>query len=243
PLSYPMFFPNGEAGWHKRIPRTGVDIRELIDDDDDDDDDGVEDEEAHKLANPDHYDKVVCAEIPVPNKHKDLHQLVLKHMIHGPCEPKKCRWNYPRQFQETTRQRDDSYPLYRWRDNGIEVDIRNSESLSEDYNLDCASVERVQNMVLTDVSSILQSMGRSLSDFDLLNITADGRSYAFGCREVHKECSIVVQEEDILARHSINTDQKNAYDTIMRHVDADSPGVFLLMALEELGKRSCIKLC
>ncbi|GKA79553.1 ATP-dependent DNA helicase PIF1-like protein [Tanacetum coccineum] len=36
-----MFFPNGEAGWHSRIPREGVDIRELVDDDDD----VVEDEE------------------------------------------------------------------------------------------------------------------------------------------------------------------------------------------------------
>lgn len=92
----------------------------------------------YKLANPDHYDKVVCAEIPDPNKHPELHQLVLKHMIHGPCchlntqcpcmegEPKKCRWNYPRQFQETTQQGDDSYPLYRQRDNGIEVNVRNS---------------------------------------------------------------------------------------------------------------------
>lgn len=35
PLSYPMFFPNGEAGWHSRIPREGVDINELVDDDDD----------------------------------------------------------------------------------------------------------------------------------------------------------------------------------------------------------------
>nr|GFC65314.1 hypothetical protein [Tanacetum cinerariifolium] len=42
PLSYPMFFPNGEAGWHKRIPRACVDIRELIDDDDND---GAKDEE------------------------------------------------------------------------------------------------------------------------------------------------------------------------------------------------------
>ena len=30
-----MFFPNGEAGWHSRIPREGVDINELVDDDDD----------------------------------------------------------------------------------------------------------------------------------------------------------------------------------------------------------------
>ncbi|GKE45953.1 helicase-like protein, partial [Tanacetum coccineum] len=230
PLSYPMFFPNGEAGWYKRIPREGVDIRELVDDDDDDD---AEDEKgprdmrkrfldamtfvqdagkpdtflmmtcnpnwleivenlyegqtaqdrpdlvtrdfyakleylkhqlllrhiymlssfrnrvyhthfllimksAHKLANPDHYDKVACAEIPDPNNHQDLHQLVLKHMIYGPCghlntqcpcmegEPKKCRWNYPRQFQETTRQGDDLYPLYRRRDNGTEVNVWNS---------------------------------------------------------------------------------------------------------------------
>ncbi|GKA33086.1 helicase-like protein, partial [Tanacetum coccineum] len=204
-----MFLSNGEAGWHSRIPKEGVDIRELVDDGDD----IAEDEElqdagkpdifltmtcnpnwpkivenlydrqtaqdrpdlvtrvfrakleypkqqlfanhilsvvwshiyviefqkrglphahflliltsADKLANPDHYDKVVCAKIPDPNKQPELDQLVLKHMIHGPCghlntlcpcmegEPKICCWNYPRQFQETTQQGDDSYPLYR----------------------------------------------------------------------------------------------------------------------------------
>ncbi|GKB30667.1 ATP-dependent DNA helicase PIF1-like protein [Tanacetum coccineum] len=367
PLSYLMFFPNDEAGWHKRIPREGVDIRELVDDDDND---GAEDDEctkliylkqplftnnilgvvvshiyviefqkrglphAHfllimrpedKLANPDHYEKVVCAKIPDPNKHPELHQLVLKHTIHDPCghlntqcpcmkgEPKKCHWHYPRQFQETMQQGYDSYPLYRWRDNGIEIDTNarqylykdipkyytwnkskckwnrqkigkmrgrmvsanpegeqfylrvllqhvkgptgfdylysslacctlhflwddHYESLSEDYNLNCASVERVQNMVLTDISSILQSMGRSLSDFDLPNITMDVRSYAFGCRKVHEECSIVVQEEDKLARHSLNNDKKNAYDTIMRHVDADSLGVFFIYGPGGTGK-------
>nr|GFA86259.1 hypothetical protein [Tanacetum cinerariifolium] len=38
-------------------------------------------------------------------------------------------------------------------------------------------------MVLTDISALLQSMGRSISDFDLPNITADLRPYAFGCRK------------------------------------------------------------
>ncbi|GJX07282.1 hypothetical protein Tco_0195214 [Tanacetum coccineum] len=134
PLSYPLFFPNGEAGWHSRIPKEGLDIKELVDDGDD----VPEGEEADKLANPDHYDKVVCAKILDPNKQPELHQLVLKHMIHDPCghlntrcpcmegDPKKCRWNCPRQFQETTQQGDDSYPLYRRRDNGIEVNVRNS---------------------------------------------------------------------------------------------------------------------
>lgn len=44
PLSYPMFFPNGEAGWHSRIPREGVDINGV----DGDDDDVEEDEEGTK---------------------------------------------------------------------------------------------------------------------------------------------------------------------------------------------------
>nr|GEY78910.1 hypothetical protein [Tanacetum cinerariifolium] len=69
---------------------------------------------------------------------------------------------------------------------------------------------------------------RSLSYFDLPNITIDVRSYAFGFHEVHEECSIVIQEDDILARHSLNSDQKNAYDAIMRHVGDDSPGVFFI---------------
>ena len=59
-------------------------------------------------------------------------------------------------------------------------------------------------MVLTDISSILQSMGKSLSDFDLPNITANVSLESFGCRELQEECSIVVLDEDILAWHSLN---------------------------------------
>nr|GEZ04853.1 hypothetical protein [Tanacetum cinerariifolium] len=86
----------------------------------------------------------------------------------------------------------------------VDDDDDGAEDDEEDYSLDCASVERVQNMVVTDISTILQSIGKSLSNFDLTNITMDVRSYPFGCRE------------------------KNAYDTIMRHVDVDSPSVFFI---------------
>nr|GEZ83163.1 hypothetical protein [Tanacetum cinerariifolium] len=43
PLSYPLFFLNGDAGWHSRIPGEGVDIRELVDDEDDvpEDEEGI----------------------------------------------------------------------------------------------------------------------------------------------------------------------------------------------------------
>ncbi|XP_022041580.1 uncharacterized protein LOC110944175 [Helianthus annuus] len=90
----------------------------------------------YKIINPDQYDKFVCAEIPDIQRHPQLHAVVVKNMIHGPCgtlrmnspcmqgDPKKCRFHYPRQFNDHTTQGDDAYPLYRRRNNGIKLDIR-----------------------------------------------------------------------------------------------------------------------
>ena len=39
-------------------------------------------------------------------------------------EPKRCRWRYPRQFNDKTTHVEDSYPLYRRRNNGIDVHVR-----------------------------------------------------------------------------------------------------------------------
>ncbi|GKC15517.1 uncharacterized protein Tco_1012299 [Tanacetum coccineum] len=68
----------------------------------------------------------------------EFQKRLVKHMMHGPCgqlgydspfiqgEPKKCRFNYPKEFIETTAQTKNSYPLYRRRDNGSTVNVRNS---------------------------------------------------------------------------------------------------------------------
>ncbi|KAI3709788.1 hypothetical protein L2E82_39554 [Cichorium intybus] len=90
----------------------------------------------HKMSNPDQYDKMVCAEIPDPKMYPKMHEIVVNHMMHGPCghlrpkspcmkgDPAECRWRYPRQFNQVTTQGKDSYPLYRRRNNGIQVDVR-----------------------------------------------------------------------------------------------------------------------
>nr|GEU95337.1 uncharacterized protein [Tanacetum cinerariifolium] len=89
----------------------------------------------YKMSNPDHYDKMVCAEI---TKYPRMHEMVVKHMMHGPCghlspsspctegKPKQCRWRYPRQFNEITAQGEDSHPLYRRRNTKVEVTVRQS---------------------------------------------------------------------------------------------------------------------
>ncbi|GFX51307.1 helitron_like_N domain-containing protein [Trichonephila clavipes] len=70
-------------------------------------------------------DDVTCAEIPDINIDKDLHEVVVKNMIHGPCgtfNPNspcmidgKCSKRYPRALISNTITGTDGYPLCRRR--------------------------------------------------------------------------------------------------------------------------------
>ncbi|CAK8531867.1 unnamed protein product [Lathyrus sativus] len=79
-----------------------------------------------KLREPEEYDSMVKAEIPRHESKPELYEVVLKHMIHGPCgvlnQKSPCMKNghckkkrYPKEFCEETRQGNDSYPEYRRR--------------------------------------------------------------------------------------------------------------------------------
>ncbi|XP_075158174.1 uncharacterized protein LOC142231451 [Haematobia irritans] len=86
---------------------------------------------------PDTIDNIISAEIPNPNEDPDLHAVVTKNMIHGPCgaiNPNspcmvegKCTKRYPRQLLKETISGVDGYPLYRRRsmdDNGQSVTLK-----------------------------------------------------------------------------------------------------------------------
>lgn len=87
-----------------------------------------------KIETPAQIDAVVSAEIPNMNDHPMLHELVKKHMMHGPCgdlnansvcmADGKCKKNFPRQFSNTTREHENGYPVYRRRDTGVSVEVR-----------------------------------------------------------------------------------------------------------------------
>jgi len=76
----------------------------------------------------DDIDSIVCAEIPDPVEQPHLHSVVTRCMVRGPCgtaQPRahcmkdgKCTKRYPRTFSETTVVDENSYPIYRRRDNG-----------------------------------------------------------------------------------------------------------------------------
>nr|XP_027090441.1 uncharacterized protein LOC113711476 [Coffea arabica] len=94
--------------------------------------------EQSKMFSPEEYDNIVCAELPDRHQSPYLYSLVIKHMLHGPCgsmnpsnpcmrQNHKCRNNYPKDFSEYTKHGKNSYPIYRRRDDGSKVYIRQHE--------------------------------------------------------------------------------------------------------------------
>ncbi|KAL6570058.1 hypothetical protein OROMI_014572 [Orobanche minor] len=79
------------------------------------------------------YDRFVSAEIPDIILHPHLHSCVVRHMMHGPCvllnpsnvcmRDRKCKNWYPKDFVDCTSQHDDSYPMYRRRNDGRTVSV------------------------------------------------------------------------------------------------------------------------
>ncbi|KAL0282485.1 UNVERIFIED_CONTAM: hypothetical protein Sangu_2948100 [Sesamum angustifolium] len=92
-------------------------------------------DEDDKLNTPEDYDCVVRAEIPDKNEEPELYAAVLKHMIHGPCgqnnsnapcmKNMSCKKGYPKPFAECTVQGNDSYPIYRRRNDHRSVALDN----------------------------------------------------------------------------------------------------------------------
>ncbi|XP_036150735.1 uncharacterized protein LOC118648518, partial [Monomorium pharaonis] len=65
----------------------------------------------------------ICTQIPDPTENCNLHNIVMKHMIHGPCANwclvnGQCSKRYPRNFLEETKMDEDGYPYYRRRNTG-----------------------------------------------------------------------------------------------------------------------------
>uniref|UniRef100_A0A914Z2E1 Helitron helicase-like domain-containing protein n=1 Tax=Panagrolaimus superbus TaxID=310955 RepID=A0A914Z2E1_9BILA len=80
----------------------------------------------YKMRTAEVIDRYISAQLPDPTLYPKLHELVVKHMIHGPCGPRcekdgKCSKHFPHEFQEETSLDEDGYPSYARPDNGITV--------------------------------------------------------------------------------------------------------------------------
>lgn len=90
--------------------------------------------EEEKIRDPEIIDSVVCAELPDATSDAQLHAIVTSTMLHGPCgvlNPRApcmvdgaCSKGYPKQFRNETVDNIDGYPMYRRRDNGNCITIK-----------------------------------------------------------------------------------------------------------------------
>jgi len=115
-------------------------------------------------------DSLISAEIPDKSSHSLLHEIITKHMVHGPCGKYnlnspcmvngECSKKFPKEFQDLTVSNCDGYPKYQRQNNGVVTTVRGKEInnswivpynpyLSLKYNChinveSCASVQSVK---------------------------------------------------------------------------------------------------
>ena len=88
-----------------------------------------------KLITPEQIDDFICAEIPDRSVDPELYDIFREQMIHNPCgktnpsgycmdpNKKKCRFKYPKKFEEYTVFKEDEQPRYRRRDIQVNKDF------------------------------------------------------------------------------------------------------------------------
>ncbi|XP_053101906.1 uncharacterized protein LOC128323208 [Hemicordylus capensis] len=87
-------------------------------------------------------DNIVSAEIPNIEKTPQLHAIITKHMIHGPCgthnqhspcmSNEKCTKEFPKEYQQQTIANRNSYPKYRRRNTG-ESKMQNGKPIDNSW--------------------------------------------------------------------------------------------------------------
>ncbi|CAG8661536.1 18179_t:CDS:2 [Rhizophagus irregularis] len=106
-----------------------------------------------KIRSIEEYDLFVSAEIPDYELNPSAYETVTTMMMHGPCgilntsspcmKDGKCKKHYPKDFQETTQEGPNGYPLYRRKNNGCYIGIQLDNRWVVPYNIKL--VEKTDN--------------------------------------------------------------------------------------------------
>ncbi|XP_019236379.1 PREDICTED: uncharacterized protein LOC109216658 [Nicotiana attenuata] len=212
----------------------------------------------YKLLTSEAYDGIISAELPDANLDKKLRSLVLKHMMHGPCgnlnptnsRMKKnglCKFNYPKNFAEHTSKGSDSYPIYKRRNTGEVVKVReqyldNSWDMTKlhyvhdnDTNKEIDEIKEYQSARWVSPPETAWSLfGFSISEMYpsvyYLQLHLKGQQLVSfkEAKEVFFERAITVSEEDILLHKKLNAKQLQAYNVIIDRVFSKKPGAFFI---------------
>jgi hypothetical protein len=105
---------------------------------------------------------------------------------------------------------------------------RHLEAMSDDFQRHHTCSHVVEQMVLLDISGMLQSMGKDIKTFDLPDIDDTYDTTGGEAREVIEERAIEVDPSDEILESSLNPEQRRAYKDILAAVDSGDGGVFFV---------------
>ncbi|KAM6547230.1 hypothetical protein CsatB_018906 [Cannabis sativa] len=114
---------------------------------------------------------------------------------------------------------------------------RYEEEMSADLKSEEDSLSIVRNEVLKSISSTIESMGKDINSYQLLDedISFDDDE-EFQSREINDELGVEIPEEDITASHSLNAEQRQVYNAVMEHISSNKAQAFFVEGPGGTGK-------
>ena len=91
-------------------------------------------------------------------------------------------------------------------------------------------------MVLIDIRNMLQSMGKDIRSFPLLDIDHSYDDANHIPHEIFEEASVEQNPKDVLLCDSLNTEQRSTYDEIMAAVCSKQGRLFFVDGPGGMGK-------
>ncbi|KAG6646090.1 hypothetical protein CIPAW_08G169300 [Carya illinoinensis] len=102
------------------------------------------------------------------------------------------------------------------------------QDMSADFQTTEHSLLNVRMQVLHSISTTLESMGRDINSFQLLDQNIHFDEDEFLSREIDDELAVSIPEEDILASTLLNTEQQVVYKLVLEKVFSDQNAAFFI---------------
>jgi hypothetical protein len=102
-------------------------------------------------------------------------------------------------------------------------------TMSEDYHRNQPNKATLEQMVLRDIRDMLQSMGKNITSYGLLDLVEDDGSNDGEYREIIEERQITVDKEHLHLISSLNSEQLDGFNDIMNHVTNQKRRIFFVL--------------
>ncbi|KAG6674120.1 hypothetical protein I3842_15G025900 [Carya illinoinensis] len=113
---------------------------------------------------------------------------------------------------------------------------RFEKEMSTDFLIRNVSSTVVRKMVLQDIASTLESMGKDINMYRFGPVDIFYGQDEFTNREIDDERVVTIPTEDLLASQVLNSEQKNAYDLILHTLVSNKAGAFFVDGPAGTGK-------